>query len=183
MVEFIGFSDRLQKYLKIKRASNHHTLQKFFKRMPTNMFGRITNQIIDHLKIQSELIALDSSGFTNDYSDKYYSKIRSYDVKNFTKCHIAIDVDSRIILYSQAVKGQKHDTKFAIASIRSIKKYNPQFIIANQAYGSIPIKTCINEEIKVSDQNTAQIQFQTPMVQKIKHQNIQKRKHAQEETM
>ena len=83
--------------------------------MPTNMIERITNQIIAYLKIQPELIALDGSGFTNDYADKYYSKIRSYDVKNFTKCHIAIDVDSIIILYSQAVKGPRHDTKFAIA--------------------------------------------------------------------
>ena len=85
------------------------------------MFERLTNQIIAHLKIQLELIALDGSGFTSDYADKYYSKIRSHDVKNFTKCHIAIDVDSRIILYSQAVKESRHDTKFAMASIRTLK--------------------------------------------------------------
>ena len=61
IVEFISFSNRLQKYLKIKRAPNHATLQKFFKRMPTNMFERNTNQIIVHLKIQPELIAFDGS--------------------------------------------------------------------------------------------------------------------------
>lgn len=72
--------------------------------MSTDMFERITKQIIAHLKIQPELVALDGSGFTSDYADKYYSKIRSQDLKNFTKCHIAVDVDSRIILYSQAVK-------------------------------------------------------------------------------
>ena len=74
------------------------------------MFERITTQIIAHLKIQPKLIAPDSSGFTYNYADKYYSKIHSHYVKNFTKCHIAIDVDSRIILYSQAVKGPRHDT-------------------------------------------------------------------------
>ena len=123
------------------------------------MFKRITNQIITHLKIHPKLIALDSSRITNYYADKYYSKIRSHNVKNFTKCHIAIDVDSRIILYSQAVKGQKHDTKFAIASIRSIKKYNPQFIIANKAYGSNPIRTYIHEEIKASNQIPAKSNY------------------------
>ena len=122
IVEFISFSDRLQKYLKIRSAPNHSTLQKFFKRMPTDMFERITTQIISHLEIRPKLVALDGSGFTSDYADKYYSKIRSHDVKNFTKCHIAIDVDSRIILYSQAVKGPRHDVKFAIASIRGLKK-------------------------------------------------------------
>jgi transposase len=152
IVEFISFSDRLQKYLKIKRAPDYSTLQKFFKRMPTNLFEQITKQIIVHLEIQPESVALDGSGFTSDYADKYYSKIRSHDVKNFTKCHIAVDVDSRIILYSQAVKGPRHDAKFAIASIRSLKKYNPQFIIADKAYDSNAIRTCINEEIKASDQ-------------------------------
>jgi len=42
IVEFISFSDRLQKYLKIKRAPDYSTLHKFFKRMLTNMFERIT---------------------------------------------------------------------------------------------------------------------------------------------
>ena len=152
IVEFISFSDRLQKYLKIKRAPDYSTLQKFFKRMPTNLFEQITKQIIVHLEIQPESVALDGSGFTSDYADKYYSKIRSHDVKNFTKCHIAVVVDSRIKLYSQAVKGPRHDAKFAIASIRSLKKYNPQFIIADKAYDSNAIRTCINEEIKASDQ-------------------------------
>ena len=53
---------------------------------------------------------------------KYYSKIHSQDVKNFIKCHIAVDADSRIIICSQAVKGPRHDVKFAMASIRSLKK-------------------------------------------------------------
>lgn len=73
-------------------------------------------------------------------------------MKNFTKYHIAVDVDSRIILYSQAVKGPRHDAKFAIASIRSLKKYNPEFIIADKAYDSNAIIICINEEIKALDQ-------------------------------
>ena len=38
------------------------------------MFERIINQIITHLKIQPELIALDSSGFTNDYADNLTQK-------------------------------------------------------------------------------------------------------------
>ena len=151
IVEFISFSDRLQKYLKIGSAPNHSTLQKFFKRMPTDMFERITTQIISHLEIRPKLVALDGSRFTSDYADKYCSKIRSHDVKNFTKCHIAIDVDSRIILYSQAVKGPRHDVKFTISSIRGLKKYNPQFIIADKAHDTNTIRTCINEEIKASD--------------------------------
>ena len=90
--------------------------------MPTDMFGRITKQIIKYFEIKQELMAFDGSGVTSDYADKYYSKICGRDVKNFTKCYIVVDVDSRIILYSQTVKGPKHDAKFAIASIKSLKK-------------------------------------------------------------
>ena len=119
--DFISFNDKLKRYLCIKNAPNYSKLQKFYKRMPTDMFERITNQIINNLNIKPKTVALDGSGFTSDNADKYYSKIRDKERKNFTKCHIAIDVDTRLILYSQAVKGSRHDTKFAIASIRSLK--------------------------------------------------------------
>ena len=120
--------------------------------MPTNMFERITNQLMGNLKIEPKIIALDGSEFSSDYADKYYLKIRRYNVKYFTKIHIAIDVESRIILYSQAVRGPKHDIKFVIAPLRSLKKYNIQYIIADKAYDTEPILNCINEEIKALNQ-------------------------------
>jgi len=55
-------------------------------------------------------------------------------------------------LYSQAVIGPKHDTTFAIASIRSLKKYKPEYVIADKAYDTEKIRECINKEIGVSDQ-------------------------------
>ena len=61
IVEFISFIDRLQKYMKIKRALVYSDLQKFFKRMPTDMFERITKQIIAHFEIKPELVAFDGS--------------------------------------------------------------------------------------------------------------------------
>ena len=53
-------------------------------------------------------------------------------MKNRDIPNIAVDVDSRIILYSQAVKEPRHDAKFVL-SIRSLNKYNPKFIIANKS--------------------------------------------------
>ena len=152
IMDFISFSDALRKYLKIKKAPDYSTIQKFFKRMPTNMFERITEQIIQHLEIKPTTAALDDTGFTNDYADKYYAQIRGKERKNYTKCHIAVDVDTRIILYSQALKDPKHDTQFAIASIRSLKKYNIKYIITDKAYDTNKIRECINEEIKASNQ-------------------------------
>ena len=89
--------------------------------MPTDMFERIRNQIINNLNIKPKTVVLYGSGFTSDDADKYYSKIGDKERKNFPKCHIAIDVNTRLILCSQAVNGPRHDTKFAITSIRSLK--------------------------------------------------------------
>lgn len=174
IVEFISFSDRLQKYLKIRSAPNHSTLQKFFKRMPTDMFERITNQIINNLNIKPKIVALDGSGFTRDNADKYYSKIRDKERKNFTKYHIAIDVDTRLILYSQAVKGPRHDTKFAITSIRSLKKYDVDYIIADKAYDTNKIRTCINEEIKALNQIPLKSNFRHGWYRRLSIQTFEK---------
>ena len=38
-----------------------------------------------------ELIALDGTGFTNDYADKYYAKIRKKERKSYVKNHITIE--------------------------------------------------------------------------------------------
>ena len=113
------------------------------------MFERITNQLISNLKIEPKIIALDRSEFSSDYVDKDYLKIRGYNVKYFTKCHIAIDVESRMILYPQAVRGPRHDTKFAIAALRSLKKYNIQYIIADKAYDTEPIRNALTKKLKL----------------------------------
>ena len=150
--EYLEFSDRLRSYLSIKNAPDPSTLQKFFKRMPTNMFEKITTLILNNLEIKVKYVALDGTGFSSGNADKYYAKIRNNERKHYTKSHIAIDVDSRLILYSQAVRGPKHDTTFAIASIRSLKKHKPEYVIADKAYDTEKIRECINKEIKASDQ-------------------------------
>ena len=88
----------------------------------------------------SELARKKAQHTSSVNADKYYAQIRGKERKSFTKCHVAVDVDSRIILYSQATKGPKHDTKFAIAAIRSLKKYYVDYIIADKAYDTNKIR-------------------------------------------
>ena len=104
------------------------------------------------MKINGEIIALDGSGFTNDYADKYYAIIRRKERKSYVKNHISIDVDSRLILHYAAQRGPRFDTRFALAAIRNIKKYKPKYILADRAYDTEPIRKCINEEAKAEDQ-------------------------------
>ena len=51
-----------------------------------------------------------------------------------------------------ANKGPKHDTQFALASIRQLKPYKPHYILADKAYDSEEIRKCINEEVGAFDQ-------------------------------
>lgn len=76
------FSDRLRSYLSIKNAPDTSTLQKFFKRMPTNMFEKITILILDNLEIKVKNVALDGTGFTSNNIDKYYAKTRNNERKH-----------------------------------------------------------------------------------------------------
>ena len=103
-------------------------------------------------QINGEIIALDGNGFTNDYADKYYAIIRRKERKSYVKNHISIDVDSRLILHFAAKRDPRFDTRFVIAAIRNIKKYNPKYILADREYDTKLIRKCINEEAKAEDQ-------------------------------
>lgn len=152
ITDLLELSDKIQKYLHLKKVPHYTTLQKFFKRLPTSILQQLNKQILLNNQIDGEIIALDGSGFTNDYADKYYAIIRRKERKSYVKNHISIDVESRLILHFAAQRGPRFDTRFAIAAIRNIKKYKPKYILADRAYDTEPIRKCINEEAKAYDQ-------------------------------
>lgn len=132
-MDLLELSDKIQKYLHLKKVPHYTTLQKFFKRLPTSILQQLNKQILLNNQIDGEIIALDGSGFTNDYADKYYAIIRRKERKSYVKNHISIDVESRLILHFAAQRGPRFDTRFAIAAIRNIKKYKPKYILADRA--------------------------------------------------
>ena len=64
--------------------------------------------------------------------------------KNYIKNHIAIDVDTRMIL-------NKYDTQFAISLIRQLKLYKPHYSYQTK-HMLRTIRKCINEEVGAFDQ-------------------------------
>ena len=76
ITDLLELSDKIQKYLHLKKVPHYTTLQKFFKRLPTAALQELNKQILINNKINGEIIVLDGSGFTNDYADKYYAIIR-----------------------------------------------------------------------------------------------------------
>ena len=127
ITDLLELSDTIQKYLHLKKIPHYTTLQKFFQRLPTSILQELNKQILLNHEINGEIIALDGSGFTNDYADKYYAIIRRKERKSYVKNHISIDVDSRLILHYAAQR-------------------------ADRAYDTEPIRKCINEEAKAEDQ-------------------------------
>ena len=152
IIDLLELSNKIQEYLHLKKVPHYTTLQKFFKRLPTAALQELNKLILINHQINGEIIALDGSGFTNDYADKYYAIIRQKERKSYVKNHISIDVDSRLILHFAAQRGPRFDTRFAIAAIRNIKKYNSKYILADRSYDTEPIRKCINEEAKAEDQ-------------------------------
>ena len=100
------------------------------------------------------------------------ANFRGKERKSSLNAIIAVDVDSRILLYSQATKGPRHDTKFAIAAIRSLKKYYVDYIIADKAYDTNKIRKCINKEINASDQIPLKSNFKHGWYRRLSLKNI-----------
>ena len=197
IMDYIDSNRRIKDYLKIKKSPDYSTLQRFFKRMPTDMFERITEIIIDELNIEVEIVALDGSGFSQDTADQYYMRIslnneniykqtqttadqyymriRDIKAKKYTKCHISIDVGSRLILHSQALNGARHDLTFANAALRKIKKYKPKFILADKAYDSEKVRAIIHEELNAQEHIPIKGKCKKRILQEKKPKNISKR--------
>lgn len=124
-------SDKIQWYLHLNKVSHYTTLKKFFQRLPTAVLHELNKQILLNNKINSKIIALGGSGFTNDYADKYYAIIGRKERKSYVN-HISIDVDSRLILHFTTQRDLRFDTRYAISEIINVKKFNPKCILAGR---------------------------------------------------
>ncbi len=152
IIDLLELSNKIQRYLHLKKVSHYTTLQKFFQRLPTAILQELNKIILLNNEINGEIITLDGSGFTNDYADKYYAIIRRKERKSYVKNHMSIDVDSKSILHFAAQRGPRFDTPLEISEKRNIRKYNPKHILADRAYDTEPIRKCINEEAKAENQ-------------------------------
>ena len=152
LTDLLELSDKLKDYLGLKKIPHFTTIQKFFKRIPTKVINDFMDLILSKHELKCEIISMDGTGFTNDYADKYYAKIRNKERKSYVKYHATIDVETRLILHQSAQRGPRYDTKFALAAIRGVKKYKPHYILADRAYDTELIRKCINEETGAFDQ-------------------------------
>ena len=76
IIEILEGNDKIIKYLKLKKLPNYSTIQKFFVRMSSQVLKDLNDVILSLTGIDCELVAMDGTGHTSDYADKYYAKIR-----------------------------------------------------------------------------------------------------------
>ena len=108
VIEILEVSNKITKYLKLKKLPHYSTIQKLFVRIPSQVLSDLKDIIFPINDFNCELVAMDKTGHTSDYADKYYAKIRGKSRKSYIKNHIAIDVDTRLILnYSASKKSKK----------------------------------------------------------------------------
>ena len=152
IIDYLEPCTEILNFLGLTRLPHYTAIQKFFQRLSDTQIKYLNDfLLLDHPE-KSEMIALDGTGHTSDYADKYYAQIRTKKRKGYTKNHLAIDVDTRMILHYGVSRGPKHDTQFALAAIRESKRYHPHYILADRAYDSEEIRKCINEETLAFDQ-------------------------------
>lgn len=97
LTDLLELSDKLKDYLGLKKISHFTIIQKFFKRIPTKVINDFMDLILSKHELKCEIISMDGTGFTNDYADKYYAKIRNKERKSYVKYHATIDVETRLI--------------------------------------------------------------------------------------
>ena len=75
-----------------------------------------------------------------------------------------------LIRHQNTIKGPKYDTNFAISAIRSIKCYNPTYILADKAYDTKLIK-----KKTIVEETTALPQIPVNKTKKVEHtgQNLE----------
>jgi len=150
----IKLMPELQSVLGLKNIPHYTTLQKFFKRIKSEIINEIMDSITALFNIKDPWVALDGTGHSCDQASRYYTdKIKKQSKKwrkSYTKNQIAIDTRSQVILAHRVAKGPRHDSKDAIALIRKTKKYKPIGFSLDKAYDSEEIHKVIHEELNAS---------------------------------
>jgi hypothetical protein len=150
----IQLMPKIQTLIGLKTIPHYTTLQKFFKRLKSDIMDKIMHKTVKLFDINDPWVALDGTGHSCDQASTYFTdKIKKQSKKwrkNFTKNQIAIDTKNQVILAQRVTKGPRHDSKDAIPLIRKTKKYKPIGFSLDRAYDSEEIHKVIHEELCAS---------------------------------
>ena len=88
IIECLELMDKIRKFLGLNKLPHFTTIQKFFVRMSDTKLKDLNDLINFMHQTECELVAMDGTGHTSDYADKYYAQIRGKSRKSYIKNHI-----------------------------------------------------------------------------------------------
>ena len=144
----------IQLILGLKNVPHYTTLQKFFKRIKSQIIDEIKDSIVEQFDIEDPWVVLDGTGHSCDQASLYFTdKIKKQSKtwrKSYTKNQIAIDTKSQVILAHSVAKGPRYDSKDVIALIRKIKKYKLIGFSLDKIHDHEKVHEVIHEELKAT---------------------------------
>jgi len=149
---FIEFANEinLPRQLDIKKMPVKSTFLEFIKRTPKQVFEEFVQACRKLLNLKDVTAAIDGTGFSNTNPSHYYQKrIDGKEVKNYTKTVFISDINTKLILATEAFSDHKHETttfKPLVQQLASCLKT----ILADKGYDSMSNrKFCWKQNINV----------------------------------
>jgi transposase len=139
VVELLELMQELQDILGLEQIPHYTTVHKFFQRFSPFMFALLLAQTARLFEL-SGIIAIDSTGFSSNYSSRYYMMIRYRQTKgvwsaSYIKNSAAVDLVNQVILGNKCRNDHRHDSlDFNAVLKRAVKTGKVTKVIADRGY-------------------------------------------------
>ena len=123
MEEWLLATDKVCQALELPRVPDHTTLQRTYKKLRNLDFEKMKNQILEEEKIEEEVIACDSTGFSPGQASLYYQTRSGRTYEYWLKGAYAVGTSSQYILAWQSGFGPSNDVAHLKPLKRSCARY------------------------------------------------------------
>jgi len=137
-VEWLEISDSVKEALDLKRIPHYTTLQKAADRLPPGLLEKLVGTVGRLLVEDGYTAAIDGTGFSLDFSSRYYCKrIKRVDKHvNYLKTSLVGDMESQAILACRLRLKRRHDTVDFKPTLRKIRDTRPASVAGDKGYDS-----------------------------------------------
>ena len=139
VVELLELMPELQSIIGLEHLPHYTTIHKFFQRFSSFMFALLLAQTARLFEL-SGIIAIDSTGFSSNYSSRYYMMIKYRQEKgvwsgSYIKNSAAVDVHSQAVLGIKCRNDHRHDSiDFVPVLKRTVRNMGITKVIADKGY-------------------------------------------------
>lgn len=128
VIEIVAEMPKVMAALKLKAAPHFTTLQKFMKKIESNLLNALISYVALALKYKKPPaivdLAVDASGFSSSYASRYYiERIKEGSwCRHYLKGSLAVDVERQLVVAARLRKSPSNDYIDFIPLLRNILK-------------------------------------------------------------